>query len=101
MLTTILAYVIALVGLGTIAVGAWDLVILLTDTPIEEVSLSDLAIAVGIVSGGFGLIGLAQVLRLLTEILARGAKQGGGPQTLPSLLPTSSLDSRCGGFPAC
>ena len=66
-------------GLGTIAVGMWDLVILLTDTPIEEVSLSDLAIAVGIVSGGFGLIGLAQALRLLAEILARGAKQGGGP----------------------
>ena len=79
MRTTILAYAIALVGLGTIVVGAWDLVILLTDTPIEEISLSDLAIAVGIVSGGFGLIGLAQALRLLAEILARGAKQGGGP----------------------
>jgi hypothetical protein len=68
MRTTILAYVIALVGLGTIAVGAWDLIILLTDAPVEEVSLSDLAIAVGIVAGGFGLIGLAQVLRLLRVI---------------------------------
>ena len=79
MRSTILAYVIALVGLGTIAVGAWDLVILLTDAPIEEVSLTDLAIAVGIVSGGFGLIGLAQALRLLAEILTRGARQVGGP----------------------
>jgi TRAP-type C4-dicarboxylate transport system permease small subunit len=63
--TTIVAYVIALVGFVTIAVGAWDIIILLTDAPVEEVSLSDLAIAVGIVAGGFGLIGLAQALRLL------------------------------------
>lgn len=83
MRTTILAYVIALVGLGTIVVGAWDLVILLTDAPIAEVSLTDLAIAVGIVSGGFGLIGLAQVLRLLAEILTRGAKQVGGALNSP------------------
>ena len=62
-------YVIALVGLGTIAVGAWDLIILLTDEPVEEVSLSDLAIAVGIVAGGFGLIGLAQVLASATRDL--------------------------------
>jgi hypothetical protein len=67
MRTTILAYVIALVGFVTIAVGAWDIIILLTDAPVEEVSLSDLAIAVGIVAGGFGLIGLAQALRLLAE----------------------------------
>ena len=75
MRTTILAYVIALVGFVTIAVGAWDIIILLTDAPVEEVSLSDLAMAVGIVAGGFGLIGLAQALRLLAEILTRRAQQ--------------------------
>ena len=70
MRTTILARVIALVGLVTIVLGAWNVII---ETP--RFPLIDFSIAVGIVAGGFGLIGLAQALRLLAEILTREAQQ--------------------------
>jgi hypothetical protein len=73
MRTTILAYVIALIGLATIALGVWAFYFLLTETQ-YEVPLSDFGIAIGMISGGFGLIGLAQAVRLLAEILTRGAK---------------------------
>jgi hypothetical protein len=67
MRTTILAYVIALAGLVTIVAGAWGLFIFLTETE-YELALSDFGIAIGMVTGGFGLIGLAQALRLLLVI---------------------------------
>jgi len=67
MRTTILAFFIALIGLVTIALGVWAFYILLTETQ-YEVPLSDLGIAIGMISGGFGLIGLAQAVRLLRAI---------------------------------
>jgi hypothetical protein len=67
MLTTILAYVIALAGLVMIAAGAWGLFILLSA---ETARPRYYAIAIGM-SGGLGMIGLAQALRLLLEINAK------------------------------
>jgi hypothetical protein len=66
MRTTILAYVIAFMGLVTIAVGVWDLFT-------EEAARARLryyAMAIAMISGGLALGGLAQVLRLLLAINA-------------------------------
>jgi hypothetical protein len=72
MRTTILAYVIAFVGLAMIATGVWGFSLLNDAGPEVEVVLSDYAIAIEMIGGGLGLIGLAQALRLLLEI--NGAK---------------------------
>jgi hypothetical protein len=72
MRTTILAYVIAFVGLAMIAAGAWGFFLLNDAGPEVEVALSDYAIAIELIGGGLGMIGLAQALRLLLEI--NGAK---------------------------
>jgi hypothetical protein len=69
MRTTILAYVIAFTGLVTIVAGAWVLFILLSAETV--LPLEYYAIAVGMMSGGLGLVGLAQALRLLLKIYAR------------------------------
>jgi hypothetical protein len=69
MRTTILAYVIALVGLVMIAVGVWSLLVLQTE---ETVLLADLLTAIGTLAGGLAMGGLAQALRLLLEISRRG-----------------------------
>jgi len=76
MRTTILAYVIAFVGLAMIAAGAWGFFLLNDAGPEVEVVLSDYAIAIELIGGGLGMIGLAQALRLLLEI--NGAKNHPG-----------------------
>jgi hypothetical protein len=66
MRTTILAYVIAFMGLVTIAAGAWDLFT-------EETARARLryyAMAIAMISGGLAMGGLAQALRLLLVIHA-------------------------------
>jgi hypothetical protein len=68
MRTTILAYVIALAGLVIIAAGAWDLFTKGT----ASARLRHYAIAILMISGGLAMCGLAQALRLLIEINARG-----------------------------
>jgi len=72
MRTTILAYVIATVGLAMLIFGAWDFFVLNNAGPMVEVALTDYAIAFEMIGGGLGLIGLAQSLRLLLEINVRG-----------------------------
>jgi hypothetical protein len=67
MRTVILAYVIAVVGLAIIVVGAWGLFILLT-AAMPRIPLRYYAIAIGLVSGGLGMVGVAQALRLLISI---------------------------------
>jgi hypothetical protein len=67
MRTTILAYVIAVVGLITIIAGTWGLFTLST-AAIPHVPLRYYAIAIGTISGGLGMVGLAQALRLLILI---------------------------------
>jgi hypothetical protein len=74
MRTTILAYVIALAGLVMIAAGVWGLFILRSEiiSDREEmvaVPVSDYAIAIGMISGGLAMIGLAQALRLLLVVI--------------------------------
>jgi hypothetical protein len=72
MRTTILAYVIALAGLVMIAAGVWALFILRSEfiSNTEEmvaVPLSDYASAIGMISGGLAMVGLAQALRPATR----------------------------------
>jgi hypothetical protein len=61
MRTTILAYVIAFMGLVTIAVGVWDLFT-------AEGARARVTVAIGMLSGGLTMVGLAQALRLLLEV---------------------------------
>jgi FkbM family methyltransferase len=64
--TTILAYVIALAGLVIIAGGTWEL-----NTDSREMLRVSIALTgIMMIAGGFGLIGLAQALRLLLELNA-------------------------------
>ena len=64
MKTTILAYVIALVGVAMIAFGLWGLYILITEG-VGELRLRDYTPTIQTIAVGFVLIGLAQALRLL------------------------------------
>ena len=87
MRTTVLAYAIGLVGLVTMALGIWGLFILVFERPMRvrlrsssrvlNPALRYYAAAIGMISGGLGLIGLAQALRLLAEILTTGAAVDG------------------------
>jgi hypothetical protein len=67
MRTTILAYVIAILGLIVIIAGAWGLYILLTAN-MPRVPLRYFAMAIAMISGGFLMLGSAQGLRLLVTI---------------------------------
>jgi hypothetical protein len=64
--------VTAIVGLAMVIFGAWGFVVLNNAGSMVEVGLTDYAIASKVIGGGLGLIGLAQALRLLLEIKARG-----------------------------
>jgi hypothetical protein len=67
MKTTILAYVIALGGVAMIALGLWGLYILIRER-VAERRLRDYIATIQTIAVGFGLIGLAQALRLLLVI---------------------------------
>ena len=69
--TTILAYVIAIFGLVLIAAGAWDIYVLSNEQTVV-VTLSDYGVSIRTIAGGLIMIGLAQALRLLLEINAKG-----------------------------
>jgi hypothetical protein len=71
MRTTILARVIALVGLVTIVLGAWNVII---ETP--RFPLIDFSIAVGIVAGGFGLMMAVVATRLYGSTAEAAARYG-------------------------
>jgi hypothetical protein len=68
MRTTILAYVIAAVGLLMLIFGAWGLFVLNTAADID-IALVDEAIMLGLAGGGFAMIGVAQALRLLLVVV--------------------------------
>ena len=69
MLTTILAYVIAAVGLATILAGGWSLVMLtIQDNPRGDLDSRQYAVAIAMIAGGFAMVGIAQALRLLLLI---------------------------------
>jgi hypothetical protein len=56
MRTTILAYVIAIVGLALIVAGAWDIYIL-SNEQTYEVTLSDYGVSIRTIAGGLIMIG--------------------------------------------
>jgi hypothetical protein len=74
--TTILAWLIAILGLLMIAGGIWDAVDLWNQRRQEVVRLREWGIAIGLICGGFGMFGIAQALRLLRVLVAFGV---GGP----------------------
>jgi hypothetical protein len=71
MWTTIFAYMLGLAGFVTIAVGLAGLLILLAEKTVR-IPLRYYGSAIGLMSGGLGLVGLAQVLRLLLVIVGKG-----------------------------
>jgi hypothetical protein len=77
MRTTILAYVIAVMGLVMMGVGAWGLSILEAQ---ETIPLGDDLIAIGTIAVGLAMVGLAQALRLLLRLAAGAKPQGLGPE---------------------
>ena len=69
MKTNILAYLIALGGIALIVLGFWGLYILITERT-AELRLRDYIPTIQTIVVGFGLIGLAQAMRLLLLIFA-------------------------------
>jgi hypothetical protein len=67
MKTSILAYVIALGGVAMIAFGLWGLYILIRER-VAERRLRDYIPTTQTIAVGFGLIGVAQALRMLLVI---------------------------------
>ena len=67
MRTTVLAYVIAAVGLLMVVSGAWGLFVL--NSAEIDIALGDVGIVFGLIGGGFAMIGLARALRLLLVFL--------------------------------
>ena len=69
MYTTILAYVIAFLGLVMIGTGVWGLYYLRSGP--RPVPLRYYAMMIALICGGFGLGGIAQGLRVLVAIATR------------------------------
>jgi len=70
MRTTILAYAIAFMGLIMIGGGVWGLYLLIKIN--VRPPLRYYAMAIGMISGGLAMVGLAQALRLLVVIIGHG-----------------------------
>jgi hypothetical protein len=68
MRTLILSYVIALLGVPMIAAGVWGIVHFLRQT--TPVPLTYYGMAIGMTCGGFGMLGVAQALRILRGLVA-------------------------------
>src|SRR5271170_5236379 len=60
--TTILAWLIAILGLLMIAGGTWDVADLWNQRRRTLVPLREWGIAIGLICGGFGMFGIAQGL---------------------------------------
>src|SRR5262249_18383196 len=73
MWTTVLPYVLVLMGFKTFAAGGLALMWLLLGEGggFERVSLRSSAVVATMISGGLGLIGMGQALRLLLLVLAK------------------------------
>ena len=74
--TTILAWLIAILGLLMVAGGVWDVVDLWNQRKQKTIPLRNWGIAIVIICGGFGMLGIAQALRLLRALVTLGL---GGP----------------------
>lgn len=73
MSTTVLAYLILLMGFATFLAGALGALLLLFEevSKTGRVSFRYYAMMIGLLSGGLGLIGIGQGLRLLLLILGK------------------------------
>jgi hypothetical protein len=73
MSTTVLAYMILLMGFGTILCGAFGLLMLLFEevSKTERVQFRYYAMVIGLIAGGLALIGIGQGLRLLLLIIGK------------------------------
>jgi hypothetical protein len=67
----VLAYVILFIGFVTFLSGAFGLLMLVFEeiAKPEDVPLRYYAMIIGLISGGLGLIGIGQILRLLLLIV--------------------------------
>jgi hypothetical protein len=74
--TTLLAWLIVILGVLMIAGGIWDLVDLWNQRRQTEIPLRSWGTAIVIICGGFGMIGIGQALRLLRILVVVGV---GGP----------------------
>ena len=75
MSTTVLAYLILFMGFITFLCGAFGFLMLLFEevSKTERVQFRYYAMVVGLISGGLGMIGIGQGLRLLLLILGKPA----------------------------
>jgi len=75
MSTNVLAYVILFMGFMTFLAGAFGALMLLLEEmgKTERVPFRYYAAVVGLISGGLGMIGIGQSLRLLLLILGKGS----------------------------
>ena len=73
MSTTVLAYLILFMGFITFLVGAFGVLMLTFEeaSKTERVQFRYYAMVVGLISGGLGMIGIGQGLRLLLLILGK------------------------------
>ena len=73
MSTTVLAYLILFMGFITFLAGAFAALLLIFEevAKTERVPFRYYAMMVGLISGGLGLIGIGQGLRLLLLILGK------------------------------
>jgi len=67
MRTTVLAYVIAVVGLVMLLFGVWGFIVL--NNAEIDVALTDEAIVFALIGGGLAMIGVAQAPRLLLVVV--------------------------------
>ena len=65
LLTTILAYVVAVAGLVMIATGAWGVYSLMSEKSGIQSPRIYYAIMIGLICSGVGLLGIARALPLL------------------------------------
>ena len=73
MSTTVLAYLILMMGFLTFLAGLWGVLILIFEevAKTERVPFRYYAIMVGLISGGLAMIGIGQGLRLLLLIVGK------------------------------
>jgi hypothetical protein len=74
--TTILVWLIAILGLLMIVGGSWGLVDLWKQRRLAEIPLRNWGTPIAMICNGFGMLGIAQGLRLLRLLVLVGV---GGP----------------------
>ena len=89
MRTTVLAYVIAFMGVVTALGGLYGLFVLLIET--VRMPLRYYAFAIAMIAGGVGMFGIAQALRNRREGLRGPCQTSGGRETRAALLGTVQI----------